>query len=253
MIANTVGPQGTFEIRHHMGSSDVDFKSRASLSTLFELYQDIAATHAGILGASVRGLRESRHAAWILMRMRVEIDKYPTLAEDILLKTWPQKPRAVYARDYLIRDELTGEVLVRAAADWIIMDLEAREIIRKPFTDYEGVVLDESRALSERMRKMKPVGEFHVVYEKEIKFSDIDYNEHVNNANYVDYIMDCIPIERHRQSAPKAIELHYISETGPGETLEFSMTDENDEGKIFVMGVSKTDGRQIFTSVLEYE
>jgi acyl-ACP thioesterase len=254
MVISTkdIKPEGTFEISHYIGSSDVDFCARVSLSTLFELYQDIAATHAGILGASVVGLKDERHSAWILMRIRVEIDKYPVLAENVLLKTWPQKPRAIYARDYLIRDEATGEVLVRAASDWIIMNLDEREIVRKPLTYTEGIVLDENRALPEKMRKMKAEGDFHFVYDKEIKYSDIDYNEHVNNANYVDYIMDCIPIERHRQGAPKAIEVHYVSEAEPGEILEFAMTDEDDDGKRYVVGTSKTDGRQIFTSVLEY-
>jgi len=213
-------PVSLYTIKRYITDSDADFQRRQKPGSMFGMFQDIAALHASNLGADVNWLYTEHNLAWILMRVRVEIDKYPVYAQDVFVDTWPQKPRALYDRDYQIRD-MDGGVLVRAASTWIIMNLATREIKRDKFLDYFGVETDEKRALEKVPGRLKPIEGAELVYEKIIKFSDVDYNVHTNNAKYVDFLMDAFTVEEHRARTLRAIEVHYVNETSPGDVLLF--------------------------------
>ncbi|MDR3296467.1 MAG: acyl-ACP thioesterase [Clostridiales Family XIII bacterium] len=246
-------PVALYTTEHFITSSDVDFASKLRLSAMFDFFQDIASQHAANLGASVERLREDYGAAWILTRARLEVDRYPVLHDKITLETWPQAPRALYERDYAIRNE-AGDVMARAASTWIIMKLKTREIMREKLLDYYNIELKKDRALEKRVGKLRPVENAAPVYEKPIGYSDIDYNEHINNARYVDYVMDCMTVQEHKQRTARAIEIHYLNEAVPGETILLRRAEAGSEGKsVYVDGVEKTGGAQVFVSVTEFE
>jgi len=217
---------------------------------MFGIFQDIAAAHARNLGADVRWLHDEMDLAWILMRIRLEIDKYPILGQELVVETWPQEPRAMYERDYMMRDS-EGNALVRASSIWIIMNLSTREIKRDKFLDYKGIKIKKERAIEGGIARLKTAQEAKAVYEKVIHFSDLDYNWHANNAKYVDFIMDAFPIEEYKTREVKAIEVHYINEVSAGEILEIRRLNL-EEGKDYVDGVRKADGGHVFNALVEW-
>ena len=217
---------------------------------MFGMFQDIAAAHASNLGAEVKWLREEMDLAWILMRIRLEIDNYPMLGQDVTVETWPQNPKALYERDYLIRDT-GGNVLVRAASTWVIMNLSTREIKRDKFLDYFGIETKKERALKDGVGRLKPLSDAEAVYEKKIMFSDVDYNYHANNARYVDFIMDVFSFDEYRKREIKAIEVHYVNEIGPEETIVIRQKSLED-GKDYIDGINKADGKQVFNALVEW-
>ena len=230
--------------------TDADFLRRQKLSSMFGMFQDIAALHAANLGGEVNWLRDVRNVAWILMRIRVEVDRYPALAQNVIVETWPQAQQGLYERDYTISGT-DGEVLVRSAALWIIMNLGTREITREKFCNYQGLDIKKERALGRGVGRRKPMEGAEPSYEKEIKFSDIDYNGHVNNAKYVDFVMDMFSMEEHKAREIKAIEMHYTTEISPGDVLVLRRK-ALDEGADYIDGVRKEDGSTVFNGLLEW-
>ena len=244
-------PTPLYTMERQVTDSDADFSRRQKLSSMFGMFQDIAALHAENLGASVDWLHREMNVAWILMRVRVEIDKYPMLAQDLLVESWPQAPRALYDRDYIIRDT-EGNVLVRAVSTWVIMDLCTREIKRDRFIDYRGIEVKKDRAIGKGMGRLKPVGKTKLLYEKKIKFSDIDYNLHVNNAKYVDYVMDAFTFREHRKRELRALEMHYVNEIGPAELMQIKHKTLN-AGTDYVEGMRKSDKALVFNALVEWD
>jgi len=249
-IARIIEPVPVFTIHSLVTSTDTDMYKRQRPSSMFGVFQDIAAAHARNLGADVRWLREELDLAWILMRIRLEIDSYPVLGQELKVETWPQDPRALYERDYRVSDT-DGNALVRAASTWIIMNLSTREIKRDKFLDYFGIETKKERAIEGGVGRLKPIEGAETVYEKEIRFSDIDYNWHANNARYVDFIMDTYPIEVYKKLEVKAIEVHYVNEMGPGEFVLIRRL-EVEEGKDYIDGVRKSDGLSVFNALVEW-
>ena len=234
-------------------SSDVDFKRLLKMSRLFDFFQDIASQHAENLGGSVEMLRDKHNVAWVLMRMRVEIDEIPKLHDKITIETWPQKARAIFERDYVVKDS-KGNVVVRATSNWVILSIEKREIVREKLVNYLDVETLSERAIDKKMGKLKPPSGLNEIYKKEIRYSDIDYNGHINNARYVDFIMDCIPVSKFEKENIKAIEVHYLNEAGSGEAIALRAADFTEDGNVvFIDAVSGDDERVIFNSTVEFE
>jgi acyl-ACP thioesterase len=232
--------------------TDADFARRLKPSAMFGYFQDIAAFHAASLGASVERLYKELNVAWILLKVRVEIDEYPMITEELLVDTWPQTPRALYERDYTIRRK-SGEVLVRAASTWVIMNLETREIKRDKFLDYKNLEMRKDRAIERGVGRQRRVEGAVPVYNKDIEYSDVDYNCHVNNARYIDYIMDAIPFEEHREKTIRAIEVYYVNELSPGNEIVLAKRAMETDGpeKLYIEGVRKADDAVVFYAVVE--
>jgi len=63
--------------------------------------------------------------------------------------------------------------------------------------------------------------------------------------------MDAFPIDDYIKREVKAIEVHYINETGPGEVLLIRRRDL-DGGKYYIDGVRKNDGISVFNALVEW-
>jgi acyl-ACP thioesterase len=221
---------------------------------MLSFFQDNSSLHAANLGASVEWLYSEHRSAWVLMRFRLEIDRYPKLSQDISVESWPQDPKGFYERDFIIRGQ-GGETLVRAASTWVIVNLDTRKIKRERFLDFHNVEICRDRAIGGGVGSLKPMADAETLGEKTMCYSDIDYNNHVNNARYLDHIMDCFPMDMHRDHAVRAVEMHYINEAHPGDVIVFRRKClAADSGKrIYVDGMLKTDGAAIFTAAIEFE
>jgi acyl-ACP thioesterase len=226
------------QIKHIITDRDTDFRRKLSLSALFSYFQDIASTHSGLLGAGVEYLKSELGIAWILMRMSVEVKRMPDLYEEITVETWPGEPKAIYDRSYTVTDK-KGNTVIRAVSAWILMDLKKREIVKERVIDYSQVEIIKERALDYKPAKLKagvssvPIGEKAVVY------SNIDYNRHLNNAKYMDIVMDCFDIDYLESHTINTVDINYVNEAHIGETVSlYKDLSGESEGSISVEGIS---------------
>ncbi|HEX2944387.1 MAG TPA: acyl-ACP thioesterase domain-containing protein [Clostridia bacterium] len=238
--------------KYKIGYSDVDFKKELKPSSLFGLFQDTASVAAEKLGAGVVVLAEEFSVAWILTRIKVQIDRTPILDEVVMVETWPHQPgRLEFERDYRVRDA-SGNVIVRSVSNWALMDINTRELRRADTIHIDYPRFMEEHALESKPGRLKPTGQPEEIYRKLIGYSDVDFNGHINNTRYIDYTMDCFPVECHRQYRVGTIEVNYIKEAFPGDTLimyrEISAVDSS---RVYIEGVSENDGKTVFRAQVE--
>lgn len=85
-------------------------------------------------------------------------------------------------------------------------------------------------------------GAFHQPYR--VRFSDIDSNKHVNNAKYLDWMVDCLDYDKLTQYLPQKVWIKFEKEISYGHTIDsfFSqrLLEEHDQfwtdHEIFVEG-----------------
>jgi acyl-ACP thioesterase len=233
----------------------VDIAKSLRVSAAFNCFQDIAGLHADNLGAGIDHLKEAHDVAWIIMRMRLEVSRAAHLEEPLIVESWPQPPKVRYDRDYLIKAEKDGEVLARAVSTWVLMNLTTHEITKGKIFDYAYDIAASERALDCRLRQLKAPGPLARVGGHPVTYSDIDYNLHVNNARYIDFIMDCYPLEFHKEYEVGAIEVNYINEIRPDETLVVSKAAYPDAAggpADYVELSSEGDGRTAIKAAIEF-
>jgi len=240
-----------FKRTYHIDLRDVDFMKRLKLSTLFGYLQDIASLASIDLGFGIETLEKKFGVAWILTRIRVDIIRFPIWDEEITIETWPLEPGKVeFDRDFLVKDA-SGNVIIRAVSKWVIMDIKERKIKR---TEWIGIQYPEKiteRAIEGRLGKLKDFGKLEKAYDKVIGYSDIDFNGHLNNSKYVDYIMDCFPVDDHKNHTIRGIDLNFNQEALPGETITlYKDTSKLAENIIYIEGINQTDNSVVFKSLI---
>jgi medium-chain acyl-[acyl-carrier-protein] hydrolase len=202
-------PAATFKMKYHIDLRDIDFTKKLKLSTLFSYFQDIASMAAENIGFGIDTLERKFGVAWILIRMRVDIIRHPGWDEEIIIETWPLEPRKVeFDRDFIVRDQ-HGNIIIKAISTWVIMDINERKLKRSDLIHIKYPQIIKERAIADKFAKIKSFGRLEMAYQKVIGYSDIDFNGHLNNSKYVDYIMDCFQWDNHIINTVKTIELHF--------------------------------------------
>lgn len=236
----------------HVDFRDVDFKKQLKLSSLFAYFQDTAGFASEEMNLGIQTLMDVYGVTWVLMRIRTDILRYPRLHEEITIETWPtDMTRVEFNRDFFVRDQ-NGEVIIKGVSTWVLMDLETRRIKRTNIieTNYPRT---NWRAIHCDLGKIRDFGNLETAYRKTIGYSDVDINGHLTNSKYVDYIMDCFSVQDHQENHIHSLEVNYLQEAFPGETLILQKDiSQLEERIVFVEGIKEADGKTAFRALFSF-
>lgn len=240
-----------FEKTYHVDYGDADYYRKLKLSSLFNYFQDIASLHAVKLGLGVEELHAEQGVTWVLVKILVQMERFPALGEKITIETWPLEPRKLeLERDYFVKDS-EGNIIGRAVSSWVIMEVETREICRTELFPGRFPPFRQVRAIEGRIGRVKACGQLQQVYKKQIGYSDIDINGHLNNSKYIDYISDCFSIENHGQYTVSSIQVNYISEALAGDAIVFYKDISGiGAGIVYVEGQNESGSKTYFKACI---
>lgn len=167
---------------YQIRSYECDKHRRLRLLTLMNILQDMADSHADRLGLGY-DFCLAHKLAWVAGAYHISIAQMPQLHEQIEVATWPSEEHKLAAiRDYEIRNK-QGEVIVRASTQWVLINFETKRPVplRGNLPSYEVV---PEKADDFAFAKLALPEHFDVCKKFEVRFDDIDVNNHVNNAVY---------------------------------------------------------------------
>jgi len=245
--------EAIYRKKHTVQVSDVDFSRKLKLSTMFVYFQDMATEHAERLGVG-RDILQKDNLIWVLTSSRADIERYPVWNENIFIETWPLQPDKVnFERDFLVYDE-NNNIIARAVTNWVIIDISSRKLKRSKVINAEFPDAGRERSIDCTLGRINANGDMTEAYRKTVGYSDIDMNEHLNNSKYLDYIMDCFSVEDHKNYFTKSIEVNYIHEALPGETIILKKgIDDEDGNTVYVEGINGGNNSAVFKSRLKVQ
>ena len=104
----------------------------------------------------------------------------------------------------------------------------------------EGVITFDNNVIKTRKSKFKisredadALAESEPVGFKTVRLSDVDYNGHMNNTNYVDMLCDYIPELTAGTHRVTAMRIHFSKEAPLGETIEIKRIRTSEEKFLF--------------------
>jgi acyl-ACP thioesterase len=206
---------------------NIDRSDALTLATTFDFFQEAAISHAEILGVGRDALKKTGQA-WILSRLSVFMNRRPRFGETVTVRTWPRSWHKLFAvRDYDIRD---GDDLpvIRGRGGWLILDIEKRRPLRPQaiiahLPANEGInafPLGEAggeapAALESRFADAAAT----LSRTRRVSYSDIDFNGHMNNTRYIQWIQDLFDPEVLEEASQIRLDINYLSEALYGEEL----------------------------------
>ncbi|MBN2486773.1 MAG: hypothetical protein JXB34_12435 [Bacteroidales bacterium] len=200
-------------------SADVDFEGVLKLSALTNYFIQAAWQHAEILGWGVSELQKD-NLAWVLSGFKIEIAEYPEWKQSITVETWPKGiNRLFYLRDFIMYGN-KGKVLARATTNWLLIDIDKR----RPKLAGTGIDLFEmnsgKHAIKETVPALSSPDSFDLAVPFDIRYSNIDINQHLTTTGYIDFIFDTYNPEFISGERPKFLVANFLKEVKFGSKVE---------------------------------
>lgn len=180
---------GKFSMKTRISSFEVDKTRNLRPSAILMLMQEVAGRHLESDGFSYEVMR-SKGIVFLLVKEAVKIFRLPHCRDEVTMTTWFEETKgAQFLRGMQISDE--KGLLIEAQTYWVIADPETHKILRPtalPF-DMPCVGCDDIKT-SARKIKIEDAKDAGV---REVRYSDIDCNNHMNNSVYADIVCDFFP------------------------------------------------------------
>ena len=216
---------------------DCDRTKNASLYAVMKLLSELAGEDFERRGLGYEYLLKHGQAL-LLSRMRLQVERMPVHTEEIIAVTWERFEKGpLFYRDFEIKSE-SGEVLISGSSQWILVDITTREILRPSALAQGKRQKDPRKSDCPDCEKLKKAGELSFLGRRPVYYSDLDGNNHVNNAVYGKVAVDFLP-EEIRQKKIKGFSINFYMETKLGDALEIS-GEKTDTGYIIQGTASNT-------------
>lgn len=239
--------QTIWQEEYEVSVEETDFCSRIRPSALFTLMQHMATNHGSELGVG-RAVMQSHNMVWILSRVKFEMQAYPTWDERIRITTWPESVGGrLFPRHYTF-ERLDGTTLGAATSLWVIMDISQRRVVRLPRElDFETLKTKKAPMELEKLAAPKIMD---TICTRTPRYSDLDPNNHMNNARYVEWICDAFAPERFSGRGLSGMQINYTNEARTNERIELRAFDQGNES--FVLGWSLDRDVEVFSSIVRW-
>lgn len=200
-------------------TTQCDYNNTLRASGIVDILQDAARLHIQKLGYDDEAMKKLGYC-WVLTYECYEvISRMPVLGEKLHVNTWPHEKRKLeYDREIEIRDE-SDNLLVKSYTNWVVIDREKRTLARAPEVIIEGDFKGNINYQGPCKRKLN-LGNGNVLdthYHK-VVLTDLDANIHVNNAKYLDFIMNSMTLDTYKPF--KSLELAFLHEARLGDEIK---------------------------------
>jgi medium-chain acyl-[acyl-carrier-protein] hydrolase len=230
---------------------EADLTGLAKLSSICNYLQESAWRHANHLGFGFEDA-QARNEVWVIIGLMLKMLRYPAWGETITVETWPKGIDRLFAfRDFRILDEQQN-VIGAATSTWMILDSTTRrprpvEIVR----DVLHLAVRQD-ILDKNPPHLQPPHDPEILYSRQVRFSELDFNGHVNNTRYIDWCMDAFPAEWHLENKVNTLIINYLSEVRGTDTIAL-LNDRSSNSGYALQGNRESDGKAIFRARLEIE
>ena len=233
-----------FKDQYYLRASDFDKYNHIKLSSILDLFQDVAGRHALELGVGFEDMLKKSYL-WVLVKIKFKVIAQPKSYQNVIVKTWPLAPQKLYyRREYSIENQL-GEKLIVGSSEWVVIDSEKRRFVSNPnlypFNDnfYPEIHFEEKLT---KVPDFEPTNQSYTVTPG---FCELDVNNHVNNTKYANYVIDAINPQKDFEI--DLFQIDFRKEVMQGSKLNiYHKTDEN---VILSKGLNQ-DGETMFACEL---
>ena len=185
---------------------------------LCNLLQITAGYHAELGGLSFTDMQQ-HDQAWVLSRMRVEIDELPKWRDIVTVKTWIydlQGSRSIRALEMYVGDKK----IIGSVTFWAVFNTKTRkaEALALPHEHFEKYPNREATA--ETFKKIDLQRESQLHSEREVVLSDLDIVFHANNVKYLEWCLDAVDYKPILKQQLKSFDMNYMRELMLGDKIQ---------------------------------
>lgn len=240
----------TWPIR--ISTFDAGQDQRLTPAAQLRLQQEIGERHLTVGGLDYQTLSDEG-LAFLLTRTNSVIHRAPRLNEDVVLRTWHRGTRgAQFYRCYEFLDR-EGRPLVESVTAFALVDVHSHRLLRpSAFDRFHLETQAERQSGCPDPDKWKMPDGMEPAGTHTVRWSEVDWNGHLNNTRYGDYICDYLPGGLHGRRLT-GYSIAFVHEALEGEELQ--MAAAAGKGEAYIRGTHARgvcfEGRVTFAAEAE--
>lgn len=218
--------------------SDVDYMGDYQLCHLFNRFATIATKNAIQLGMWNPSMIEQY--GWVVAKQTLTLDQPIKLDDVIEISTIIDKGSFVaFPRYYFIHKD--GKEIGRCSSIWTLIDIQNRRIVSPKKI---GITIPD---IHHDIHLPTPINiddqiELDFKIKRQVLYSDVDTNQHMNNTRYIQWALDIIDYDIHKENFIKEISINYKKEIRPLEFVnmyvghidnKYIVEGKSDEGDVY--------------------
>ncbi|MEN2323473.1 acyl-ACP thioesterase domain-containing protein [Lentilactobacillus otakiensis] len=227
-------PAHSFSELHTIPFYECNVNNRISIPMLINILI-LASEHQNEnLGMDQTFLIDHYGIGWVVTSYSIHITELPQKDSVVKMTTRGTSYNRYFAfREFWLHDQDDNE-LVKVESIWVLMNEETRKItpINK---DVIAPYQSENVRRIPRLPRPERIEPHDDVTSKEyqVRWSDIDFNGHVNNSRYPEWMLDSLPMEFLNNHEPANIDIRFENEVKYGNRVTSSVVvDSSDNAKI---------------------
>ena len=213
-------------MKHRVESFYCDTKNFLSIPMLGKHMLNTAEDHA----TDLEIIHPKDEVVWVLARLNLELDVIPRVGAYYDINTWISKNyRGVFTdRCFNIVDDKGCEI-GRSKTVWSLIDFKSRQSVNilDFYPDFDSFITDDEVKIK-AFPKLK-VKDMPEVAQREVLYSHLDKNCHLNSIAYIEFALDTFDLDYHSKMRVSALEVSYHNETLFGATLSIRRIKADDE------------------------
>ena len=237
------------KLEYRIESYDVQPNGYVKFSSLMRILQELAGNDLDAGNLTYMNLY-NHNCAFVITKITLQMLDYIKLYDKIVVETYPRPVKGIsFQRDFIIY--CNGKKVALSSTIWCLIDLEKRSILRPDVLNELGTVsttTDNQFSLPFIRRRIdkKSLYETDV---REVYYSQLDMNGHLNNTFYSDIIFDSLPNADKIDIKDLFFEINFKNESRLGEKLTVNTTDPSCN-EIDILAVKSSDGQPCFSAYL---
>ncbi|MBQ8636236.1 hypothetical protein IJX73_00085 [bacterium] len=208
-----------YKTNYKIRYSELDCNLSLKPASLLQLLQDSASENAENLGFGYSFLAKN-NLGWFLLKYHIEFYDYPKDACTLTIATEPRGYNKIFAfRDFAIFQK--EKIAAKATTTWSLVDLK-----EKSMTNIADVLIDnpymkqfEKKEDDLKYCKISQLNKIDIEKTFDIRFDDLDVNQHVNNSNFLVWALESLDYNFRKTKQLKALDIIFKKEIKYGNKI----------------------------------
>ncbi|GAJ25857.1 acyl-ACP thioesterase [Liquorilactobacillus sucicola DSM 21376 = JCM 15457] len=215
--------------KHKVRFYETDCTRNVTVGMLVNIMMLASQDQSNELGITVKKVNELGYG-WVITQHMIDIKRLPQIYERINVITEAASYNRYFCyRDFWITSE-DGEELAKMHSVFVLMDQSKRKIARILPELIDPYASEYTKKIERLPEPEKIVADEQVRIKKyQVRFMDIDSNQHVNNAHYFDWMMDVLPADFLMSHSLKKMNIKYKQEVHYDDKVKSSVHIEEEE------------------------
>ncbi|MGM9615041.1 MAG: acyl-[acyl-carrier-protein] thioesterase [Oscillospiraceae bacterium] len=215
-----------YEKKHTLLMRDCDMFGRLKPSAMLALFQDCSEDLTEGWGVGLDAMI-ARGVIWVAAKVGCTITRLPQHGETVTVRGWAARSRSgICPFRYFLEDE-SGAECASGVSMWVLSDLKTHSMMSDHIPAVKLPTPEPDDAKLPRFPSIRrPETQEHTP--RRVQFSETDFNGHLTNTRYIDWLTDLAAPAFHRTHPVKGLRIDYRAETFPNEEimLDWSLTEE---------------------------